>query len=101
MAAEIEPQVVDTDIALYFVNRRFDSDTTGHAILMFLPAETGDPKQKRPAIHCGIPLDSPQRNEIARKHLAHYAETHDAYLGIANYAVAPTGRKGNTRTEAM
>jgi P4 family phage/plasmid primase-like protien len=78
--------LLDFTAARDFLERRFGHETYGHAIFMFAPAAGGRP------IHRGVELDKANRWVLAERHLRKYAETHDCYVGVANYAIAPTAK---------
>jgi len=86
---------LDIDTAIAFIERRFANDRTGYAILMFRPPNGGAP------IHLGVPLQQDDRWDLARRYVADHIENHDCYLSVANFATAPTGKKGQNRTKEM
>ncbi len=82
--------------SLDFLDRRFPEDY-GHAVLMFLCSGEAP-------IHCAINLQRADRRQQAEQYIRWYGtpiHRRDIYLGVANYAVAPSGKAGATRTKAM
>ncbi len=82
--------------SLDFLDRRFPEDY-GHAVLMFLCSGEAP-------IHCAINLQRADRRQQAEQYIRWYGspiDRRDIYLGVANYAVAPSGKAGATRTKAM
>jgi putative DNA primase/helicase len=86
---------LDFAAARDFLERRFGHETHGYAILAFIPASGG------PIRHEPIALDRDRdtRWKTAARHLRRYAENHDCYLAVPNYATAPTAKA--KRTTAM
>lgn len=89
----MEEPALDIDAAVHFLRQIFEGETVGNIVLAFGRVRADGQKV---FARRGVSLQSGNWDDMARKFIAQYAETHDCYFSVARFGSDARGKVSGT-----